>query len=84
MSEINNNDLSLARSMPPRAVHTNNSRVTSRQIGAGCDAEASAPESLEATACNSRVMDSVLRVSMPEIILDQAEIISPVGELRAA
>jgi hypothetical protein len=33
LSEINNNDLSLARSMPPGAVHTNNSRVTSRQIG---------------------------------------------------
>ena len=61
-----------------------NSRVTSRQISAGGDAEMSAPESLEAAACNSCVMDRVFRVSMPEIILDQTEIISPVGEVKAA
>lgn len=48
-----------------------------------CAAGASAPESLESTACNSCVMGRVLRVPMPEIILDQAEIISPVGEVEA-
>ena len=33
LSEINSNDLILARSMPPGAVHTNNIRVTRCKVG---------------------------------------------------
>jgi hypothetical protein len=70
--------------MPPGAVHTNNnSRVTSRQIDQRAES-ASAPESLEATARDPGVMGSVLRVSVSEVILDQAKIVTAVGEVEAA
>jgi hypothetical protein len=61
-----------------------NSRVTSRQIGQRPGAGASAPESLEATARDPGVMGGVLRVAVSEVILDQAEIVTAVGEVEAA
>ena len=62
-----------------------NSRVTSRQIGHRARSRPdSSPEPLEATACDPCVMDRVFRISMPEIILDQPEIVASVGEVEAA
>jgi hypothetical protein len=58
-----------------------NSRVTSRQIDG--NAGASTPESLEAATCDPCVMDRVLWIPVPKVILDQAQIISPVGEVEA-
>ena len=66
------------------AVHHNNSRVTSRQIGQRPGSGASAPESLEATARDPGLMVGVLRVPVSEVILDQAEIVTAVGEVEAA
>ena len=60
-----------------------NSRVTSRQIDRRL-ANASAPESLETAACDPRVMGGMLWVSVPEVILDQAEVVATVGEVEAA
>ena len=62
-----------------------NSRVTSRQI----DHQArnrpdSSPEPLEATTCDPCVVGRMLRVSMPEVILDQPEVVTSVGEIKAA
>ena len=81
----------ICMSMPSAAVRSStirprpNSRVTSRQI----DHQArnrpdSSPEPLEATACDPCVMDRVFWISMPEIILDQPEIVASVGEIKAA
>ena len=60
-------------------------RVTSRQIDHQARGRAdSSPEPLEATACDPCVKDRVFRISMPEIILDQPEIVASVGEVEAA
>ncbi len=59
-----------------------NSRVTSRQIDHQARSRPDlSPESLESTACDPCVMDRVFRISMPEIILDQPEIVASVGEV---
>ncbi len=62
-----------------------NSRVASRQIDHQARSRPdSSPEPLEATAGDPCVMDRVFRISMPEIILDQPEIVASVGEVEAA
>jgi hypothetical protein len=75
LSEITNNDLSLAHSMPPGAVHTNNSRVTSRQIDQR-SGSALTPASLEATAHDPYVTSGVLWVSVSKVILHHRRMIA--------
>ena len=60
-----------------------NSRVTSRQIDHQARSRPdSSPEPLEATACDPCVVGRMLRVSMPEVILDLADIHAMQQELR--
>ena len=44
----------------------------------------SPPEPFEATTRDPGVMDRVFGVSMPEVILDQPQVVASVGEVEAA
>jgi DNA polymerase family A len=62
-----------------------NSRVTSRQIGRRMRSRPeSSPEAFETAACDPRVMDGVFWVAVPEVILDEPQIVAAIGEIEAA